>query len=102
MSKTFSGKIKIGNGKRTAPNEAMPRIGQARVAARNMPATIIRKQWLGDGTQVAIAQVNDTYIAARFDANQHVIGRPVEFKWGGARDKAQAWVSQQVKTHRGF
>ena len=40
MSKTFSSKIKVGNGKRTAPNEAMPRIGQSRVAARNMPATM--------------------------------------------------------------
>ena len=102
MSKTFSGKVKVKAGKRSSRNEARPSLGQAHVASRNMPATIIHKQWLNDGTQVAIAQVNDSYIAARFDAYEHVIGSPMEFKWGGAREKAFTWARQQDQKHRGY
>jgi hypothetical protein len=95
-------KIRVRDGKRSAVNQGRPRIGQTRVSSRNMPATIIHKEWLGDGSQVAICQVNDNYIAARFDASEKVIGAPVEFKWGGGRQRAMDWAKEQAKTHRGF
>mgnify|MGYP003131211094 CR=1 FL=1 len=90
-------KIRVRDGKRSAVNQGRPRIGQTRVSSRNMPATIIHKEWLGDGSQV-----NDNYIAARFDASEKVIGAPVEFKWGGGRQRAMDWAKEQAKTHRGF
>ena len=92
---TFSQKIRASNGSR-------PRIGQTRVASRNMPATIIHKAWLADGTQIAICQINDSYIGAHFDANEGVLGMPVEFKYGGGREKAFEWAKDQIRIARGF
>ena len=103
MSRTFSSKIRVrGTHKRAAANEVRPRIGQTRITARNMPATIIHKAWLNDGTQVAICQVNDTYVAALFDAQEQVIGDAIEFKHGHGRDRAFAWAKKQQNRARGF
>tara|TARA_A100001391_G_scaffold112780_1_gene75843 strand:- start:2422 stop:2718 length:297 start_codon:yes stop_codon:yes gene_type:complete len=95
-------KIRVRDGKRSANNQRKPRIGQLRVNPRIMPATIIHKQWLDDGSQVAICQINDNFIAARFDANEQIMGKPQEFKWGGARTRAMEWVKEQAKIHRSF
>ena len=101
--RTFSGKCRVrGEHKRAARNEGRPRIGQIHIPARNMPATIIHKAWLADGTQVAICQVNDLFVAARFDAYEQVIGKPVEFKTVNARTNAMAWCRDWTKRTRGF
>ena len=103
MSRTFSNKIRVrGSHKRAATNERRPRISQTRITSRNMPATIIHKAWLNDGTQIAICQVNDTYVAARFDAREQIIGTAVEFKYGHGRDSAFAWAKKQQDLARGF
>ena len=103
MSRTFSSKIRVrGTHKGAAANEGRRRLGQTRITARNMPATIIHKAWLNDGTQIAICQVNDTYVAARFDAHEQVIGTAIEFKYGRGRESAFAWAKKQQKLARGF
>ena len=103
MSRTFSNKIRVrGEHKRAARNQGRPRVGQTRIPAHNMPATIIHKQWLSDGTQVAIAQVNNSFICAQFDANESLIGEAVEFKYGSARQLARDWVSSMARATRGF
>ena len=103
MSRTFSSRMKVSSkARKSSRNEGRPRIGQTRIAARNMPATIIHRQWLNDGTQVAIAQVNDLFVAARFDANENPLGAPVKFTGGQARANARAWADKTAKTVRGF
>ena len=67
-----------------------------------MPATIIHKAWLADGTQVAVCQVNDLFVAARFDAYEQVIGKPVEFKTVNARTNAMTWCRDWTRKTRGF
>ena len=101
--RTFSGKCRVrGEHKRAARNEGRPRIGQIHIPARNMPATIIHKAWLADGTQVAVCQVNDLFVAARFEAYEQVIGKPVEFRHGGGQSKAMEWCKAKVREVRGF
>ena len=103
MSRTFSSRMKVSSkARKSSRNEARPRIGPARIAPRNMPATIIHKAWLADGTQVAVCQVNDLFVAARFDAYEQVIGKPVEFKTVNARTNAMAWCRDWTKKTRGF
>ncbi len=103
MSRTFSNRIKVSSrGTNVARNQTRPRIGPSRVSARNMPATIIRREKLADGTQVAIAQVNDLYVCARFDAYENPLGPPVKFTGGQGRNKANAWADKTVRVIRGF
>jgi hypothetical protein len=103
-SRTFSRHMRVNNKpKRTAPNgDQRGYRGPVRPQAANMPATIIHKAWLADGTQVAVARVNDHYIAARFDASEKLIGRPEEFRYGGGQEKALAWCAAKVREVRGF
>ena len=103
MSRTFSSRMKVSSKARNSSrNEGRPRIGPARIAPRNMPATIVHRQWLDDGTQVAIAQVNDLFVAARFDANEKPLSAPVQFTGGHGRANARAWADKTAKTIRGF
>tara|TARA_Y100001972_G_scaffold6323_1_gene6786 strand:- start:449 stop:760 length:312 start_codon:yes stop_codon:yes gene_type:complete len=103
MGRTFSNKIRVrGEHKRAARNQGRPRISQTRVPAHNMPVTIIHKQWLEDGTQVAIAQVNNSFICAQFDERECLIGEAIEFKYGGARQQARDWVNKMARVTRGF
>jgi len=103
MSRTFSNRVKVSSrGTNVARNQTRPRIGPSRVASRNMPATIIRRDKLADGTQVAIAQVNDLYVCARFDAYENPLGHPVKFTGGHGRDSAHAWADKTVRIVRGF
>jgi len=103
-NQTFSRHMKINNNpKRSAPNGSQRGYrGPVRPKAANMPATIIHKAWLADGTQVAVARVNDHFIAARFDAHEQVIGKPVEFRYGGGQAKAMEWCKAKVREVRGF
>ena len=103
MSRTFSRHMKVSNhARKSSRNEGRPRIGQTRVSGRTMPATIIHRQYLDDGSQAAIAQVNDLFIAARFDADENPLGAAVKFTGGQARANARAWVDQTARNVRGF
>jgi len=103
MSRTFSRHMKVSNhARKSSRNEGRPRIGQTRVSPRNMPATIIHRQYLDDGTQVAIAQVNDLFVAARFDADENPLGAAIKFTGGQARANARAWADQTARNVRGF
>ena len=103
MSRTFSNRVKVSSrGTNVARNQTRPRIGPSRVAARNMPATIIRREKLTDGTQIAVAQVNDLFIAARFDAQENPLGAAMKFTGGQARVNAHAWADKTVRIIRGF
>ena len=102
MTRTFSNKIRVrSQGSNVARSQSRPRIGQGRINPRPMPTTILVRKWLDDGTQVAIAQTNDTFVAARFDANERPLSHRT-FTGGQARDNAQAWVKAQVRKVRGF
>ena len=103
MSRTFSNHMKVSSkARKSTRNEGRPRIGQTRINPRNMPATIIHRQWLNDGSQVAIAQVNDLFVAARFDAQENPLGPPVKFSGGQARANARAWADKTASAIRGF
>jgi len=103
-NRTFSRHMKVSNkSHRTAPNgDKRGYRGPRRPSSANMPATIIHKAWLADGTQVAVARVNDHYIAARFDVREEVIGKPVEFCYGGGEERAMAWCDATARAVRGF
>jgi hypothetical protein len=103
-NRTFSRHMKVSNcTKRSAPSGGQQGYrGPARPTGLNMPATIIHKAWLADGTQVAVARVNDHFIAARFDAAENLLGRPQEFCYGGGQDKAMEWCKAKQREARGF
>jgi hypothetical protein len=102
--RTFSRHMKVSNcSKRSAPSGGGRGYrGPARPTGLNMPATIIHKAWLTDGTQVAVARVNDHYIAAHFDAGEKLIDRPAEFHYGGGEARALAWCDAKLREVRGF
>jgi hypothetical protein len=103
-NQTFSRHMKVNSSsKRSAPNgDQRGYRGPRRPSSANMPATIIHKAWLADGTQVAVARVNDHFIAARFDATEKLIGQPQEFRYGGGQDKAMEWCKAKQREARGF
>lgn len=84
-----------GDHKRAARNEGKPRIGQVRIPARNMPHTMFRRAWLGDGTQVAIARSNDRFICGHFDAQEQPLCRATVFEGGAAESRALLWLKRQ-------
>ena len=96
MSRTFSSKVRVrSDHKRAARNERKPRIGQLRVKPGNMPHTMFRKAWLGDGTQVAIARSNDRYICGHFDAKERPLCGATVFEGGDAESRALLWLRRQ-------
>jgi len=102
MARPASNKIRVrSQGSNVARSQSRRRIGQGRINPRPMPVTIIHKAFLADGTQVAIAQTNDTFVAARFDANERPLDRCV-FTGGSARDNARGWADAWVRKLRGF
>ena len=91
-------KIKVrGDHKRASRNERKPRIGQIHVTPRNMPHSLVRRAWLADGSQVAVARSNDRYICGHFDAYEKPLCGPVVFSGGNARDSALTWLERQQK-----
>ena len=91
-------KIKVrGDHKRASRNERKPRIGQIHVTPRNMPHSLVRRAWLADGSQVAVARSNDRYICGHFDAYEKPLCGPVVFSGGNARDAALTWLERQQK-----
>ena len=97
MAKTKQ-KIKVrGDHKRAAQNTRKPRIGQIHVTPRNMPHSLVRRAWLADGSQVAVARSNDRYICGHFDAYEKPLCGPVVFSGGNARDAALTWLERQQK-----
>jgi len=103
MNRTFSKHMKVSNkARKSSRNEGRPRIGQRRITPRNMPATIIHRQYLDDGSQVAIAQVNDLFVAARFDVNENPLGAAIKFTGGQARANSRAWADKIARNVRGF
>lgn len=97
MAKTRQ-KIKVrGDHKRAAQNTRKPRIGQIHVTPRNMPHSLVRRAWLADGSQVAVARSNDRYICGHFDAYEKPLCGPVVFSGGNARDAALTWLERQQK-----
>ena len=84
-----------GDHKRAAANQRKPRIGQVRIATRNMPHALFRRMWLCDGTQVAIARSNDRYICGHFDVNERPLCRAVVFDGGDAESHALLWMKRQ-------
>jgi len=84
-----------GSHKRAATNQRKPRIGQVRIATRNMPHTMFRRERLGDGTLVAIARSNDRYICGHFDAKERPLCGAVVFDGGNAVDRALTWLRRQ-------
>ena len=91
-------KIKVrGDHKRASRNERKPRIGQIHVTPHNMPHSLVRRAWLADGSQVAVARSNDRYICGHFDAYEKPLCGPVVFSGGNARDAALTWLERQQK-----
>ena len=91
-------KIKVrGDHKRASRNERKPRIGQIHITPRNMPHSLVRRAWLADGSQVAVARSNDRYICGHFDAYEKPLCGPVVFSGGNARDAALTWLERQQK-----
>ena len=102
MTRTFSNKIRVrSQGSNVARSQSRRRVSQGRINPRPMPTTILVRKWLDDGTQVTIAQTNDTFVAARFDANERPLDRCV-FTGGSARDNARGWADAWVRKLRGF
>ncbi len=90
--------IKVrGDHKRASRNERKPRIGQIHITPRNMPHSLVRRAWLADGSQVAVARSNDRYICGHFDAYEKPLCGPVVFNGGNARDAALTWLERQQK-----
>jgi len=84
-----------GDHKRAATNQRKPRIGQVRIATRNMPHAMFRRERLGDGTQVAIARSNDRYICGHFDAQERPLCGATVFDGGNAEARALLWLRRQ-------
>jgi hypothetical protein len=75
-------------------NSHRPRIGSTHLDPRPMPAVIIHRQRLADGTRVAVARSNDVFVVAQFDDNDIMLQAPVRFDGGQAHDEAMAWVKK--------
>ena len=84
-----------GDHKRAAANQRKPRIGQVRIAARNMPHSVFHREKLGDGTLVAIARSNDRYICGHFDSNERPLCGATVFEGGNAETRALLWLDRQ-------
>jgi len=84
-----------GDHKRAAANQRKPRIGQVRIAARNMPHSVFHREKLGDGTLVAIARSNDRYICGHFDSNERPLCGATVFEGGSAETRALLWLDRQ-------
>ena len=86
-------KIGLGNAGSKRVQRTRREFGQ-RFHTRPMPPQIHLRAYTPEGELVGVAQVNDKFMVALFDQNEHALCPPVVFEGAQARNQASSLASQ--------
>ncbi len=86
-------KISLGNAASKRVQRTRRSLGQ-RFHSRPMPAHIHFRAFTPEGELCGVAQSNDKFMVALFDANEKALAPPVVFEGSQARSQAAALASQ--------
>ena len=93
MARIKKQRMKLGKANSKRVERTTRSFGQ-RFHARPMPAHIHFRAYTPEGELVGVAQRNDTFMVALFDANEKPLAPPVVFEGSRARTQAATLASQ--------